>query len=266
MSDFFERVITSDNFYFRFARGNSLLHGEEFHDYDEIIYYMGGGARFVSKNLQLELSEGSVVFVPRETFHQFIYHDEDKYLRCILQFRGGGDFESLVKNVVGEARVESTPCERNAKIFDMLILASASDLSAFEKENLLSSAFFQLIMEHRLFGWSDDKNKASFSVVTKGALRYIEEKYSENVTLLDIARSQHVSVSQLSHSFKRELSISVYKYLNEMRLSKVRELVKDGASLSHAAYLCGFKDYSSFFRFYKNKYGKCPQEKMKMQK
>lgn len=265
MPDFFERIITSDNFHFRFACGNSLFHGEEFHDHDEIIYYMGGGARFISKNVQAELTPGSIVFVPRETFHQFVYHDEDNYLRCIFQFHGEGELSSFVKRVVGETRVVHNSNENVASIFNMLISASDIQLSAFEKENLLSSAFSQLIMEHRLYGWKDENTK-SFSSITAGALKYIEKNYSVNLSLADIASSQHVSVSQLSHTFKRDLAISVCKYINEMRLSKVRELVKDGTSLSHAAYLCGFKDYSSFFRFYKNKYGKSPQEKIKMQK
>ena len=263
MSDNFERIFTGGDFYFRYAKGRSLLHGEEFHEHDEIIFYIGGGAKFISQSVQAALVPNAVVFVPRGTFHQLIYDNEDNYERCIFQFRGNGALDRLVKSVVGVARVDTSfdPCTMH--IFNSLIKAVDEELSEYERSALLYSSFVKLIMDRKLFGWREEKNSTVLSSVTQRALEFIEENFSKSITLADVARDQHVSLSQLSHSFKSDLSISVYKYLNERRLSCAHELIKDGVSLGRAAALSGFCDYSSFFRIYKKKYGICPQERRK---
>ena len=261
MSYFFENSIHSANYYFKYALGNSALKGEEFHEHDEIVFFLGGKAKFVSKNIQLDLLPKSLIFIPRESFHQFVYENEEEYLRCIFHFRGQGDVARLWRDTVGEIRIINEPTAFTEQIFDMLIKVSQEKNAYTDKEALLSSAFFELLLERKIYGWNDSAIAHAPSPLIKSTLDFVDKHYAENIRIEDIAKHQKVSPSLLSHRFKRELSISVHKYIIEKRLSAVRELVRCGASLTTAAASCGFADYSSFFRLYKRQNGTSPSKK-----
>ena len=260
MSGNFEYTIETKDFYFKYAKGKTSQRGREFHGYDEIIFYISGGAHLISKNVQVSRSEECVVFVPRENFHQVALSNEDAYLRCILQFRGRGEIEKLMSETCGGVKLVSNPSENTRRIWDFLIKASRAVLSEGDAERLLCSAFSELLLEQKLFGceFADEKSEASNLIVS--AISYIDENYKKNITVKDIADAHNVSVSTISHVFKRELSISVYRYISEKRISAVRELVQKGANLTDAALSCGFGDYSSFYRLYKKQYGESPYE------
>ena len=95
MSYFFENSIHSANYYFKYALGNSALKGEEFHEHDEIVFFLGGKAKFVSKNIQLDLLPKSLIFIPRESFHQFVYENEEEVLERELD--GYSEYKKRVK-------------------------------------------------------------------------------------------------------------------------------------------------------------------------
>lgn len=52
--------------------------------------------------------------------------------------------------------------------------------------------------------------------------------------------------------FKQETGYTVGNYITEKRLIKARDLMSQGTCATQACYLCGFQNYSSFLRAYKN--------------
>ena len=72
----YEYSIESENFYCKYAKGKPSVSGKEFHDYDEVVLFLEGEAKFVSKNTQTTLSLNDIVWISREQFHQFIVLDE----------------------------------------------------------------------------------------------------------------------------------------------------------------------------------------------
>ena len=92
------------------------------------------------------------------------------------------------------------------------------------------------------------------TLIQNGGYHMIDEKYSENLTVKSIAKLLYVSPSTLAHKFSKELNISVYRYITKKRLSAAHELIQNGESLTHAAFSCGFTDYSCFYRLYKKYY------------
>ena len=100
-------------------------------------------------------------------------------------------------------------------------------------------------------------NEESF--VTK-VLRYINENYSEELSLDLLAERFFVSKYHLSHAFRREVGVSVYRYIMLKRLLAAKELLLSGMSSGEVAYACGFGDYAGFWRAFKTEYGISPKE------
>ena len=130
---------------------------------------------------------------------------------------------------------------------------------------LLQSAVAQLLLNLKISGGEPIRKYVTVSPLTQKALEYIDSNLSDQLRLETIARTLEVSVSSLCHRFRRDLNISVYRYISEKRLSAVRQLVQQGIPLGAAADRCGFKDYSGFFRLYKSYYGEIPSVSAKIQ-
>jgi AraC-like DNA-binding protein len=58
----------------------------------------------------------------------------------------------------------------------------------------------------------------------------------------------------------------VYRYLSEKRMSMARQYIENGETLSSAALLIGFRDYSNFYRMYKCYYRDSPSKDLQRKK
>ena len=261
MLELFEYYIANDDFHFKYAKGKPSVEGQEFHNYDEIVLFLDGNSHLISKNIQLELPKESIILVPRESFHQFNVTNPTDYERCILGFKGIGELNQIVNQTITDVTVISNPNSNILNVFNSLMRIAKSKLSEDEKLLFIKSAITSLLIELKLFKGEQIDQHISVSLQTQNALKYIDQHYGEDLSLEGIANYLNISVSSLSHRFKKDLNISVYRYITEKRLSATRQYLEKGKSLNEAAFLSGFRDYSSFFRLYKNHFGNPPSKR-----
>ena len=91
------------------------------------------------------------------------------------------------------------------------------------------------------------------------------EYYSdENLSLESIAKHIGISKYYLSRVFKNKLHKSISSYLNEYRIKRAKELLKeDFISLKNCHFLVGFKDYTYFSTQFKRYEGCSPANYIK---
>ena len=89
-------------------------------------------------------------------------------------------------------------------------------------------------------------------------IHYIEENFTQNITVTDIAKHLKVSDSALSHSFKQELGISLYKYIIKKRLIYAHKLISEGEKPTKIFSACGYQDYPTFYKAYFKMFGYPP--------
>ena len=259
----FEYYVTAGNCHLKYAKGRPAVTGREFHSYDEIVLFLEGNAQLVSKNIQLQLTPGSMILIPREQFHQFVVTDHPSYTRCILGFGDAPQMEPLVRQIMTEVMVLPTPPTQAKAVFETLIQAVQKELPPAEQQLLLQSAVTQLLLVQKLSRGDAIRRYVTVSATTQEALQHIDSHLDCELRLDTIAQTLGVSVSTLSHRFRKDLSISVYRYISEKRLSAVRQYIQQGIPLAAAAAKSGFKDYSGFFRLYKSHYGENPSDTAK---
>jgi AraC-like DNA-binding protein len=93
------------------------------------------------------------------------------------------------------------------------------------------------------------------------AISFLEQNYSSDVSVEDIAKCAFVSSSRLSHVFKSATGISLIDYLTKLRINRACELCSTtNKNVSEIAYLLGFHDPSYFSRAFKQQTGKTPSE------
>ena len=254
----FTHYLTAGNCHVKYAQGRPSAEGREFHSYDEIVLFLGGNAQLISKAIQLRLTPGSIIFIPREQFHQFAVTDHSSYRRCILGFADVPQLQQLARQVMTEITVLPDPPQQMRGIFETLMQAAQGELTREEQTLLLRSAATQLLLGQKLSHSETIRRYVTVSPLAQEALDYIDSNLAHELRLDAVAQALGVSVSTLSHRFRKDLNISVYRYISEKRLSAVRRYMEQGLSLGAAAERSGFRDYSGFFRLYKSYFGESP--------
>ncbi len=91
------------------------------------------------------------------------------------------------------------------------------------------------------------------------ALSFINNNYSEKITVSQLASLAGISESNLYASFKRQFGVSPIAYLNDYRLSRASELLKNGdLSIEYIACRVGIGDFRYFSKIFKRKYNSTP--------
>ena len=94
--------------------------------------------------------------------------------------------------------------------------------------------------------------------LTKSIIDYIAENLYEIEGLSDIEKHFYVSSTYMNTLFKKTTGTTIWDYIMLKRILDARKLLREGIPAADAAKKCGFKDYSSFYRVYKKKFGVSP--------
>jgi len=101
-----------------------------------------------------------------------------------------------------------------------------------------------------------------FSQISR-VIRRIETRYTENLSVDQLAAEANMSISAFHHNFKLVTSTSPLQYLKSYRLHKARLfMLHDGMKANAAAIRVGYESASQFSREFKRYFGVTPGEDM----
>lgn len=104
-------------------------------------------------------------------------------------------------------------------------------------------------------------NNRSIKLILRKAVEYLHEHYHEPVTLNEVAEYTLVSTYYISRMFKKEMGKNFVDYLNELRIEKAKELLKDVRYKTYeVAEKVGIPDAHYFSRLFKKYVGITPTE------
>ena len=100
-----------------------------------------------------------------------------------------------------------------------------------------------------------------YSLTVQKAVRIIQERYADGISLDEIAGMLHITPEYLSGQFNREVGRSFSSYIKELRLRKAKELLL-GSELKafEIALKVGYPDPKYFSRVFKEATGMTPGE------
>ncbi len=103
--------------------------------------------------------------------------------------------------------------------------------------------------------------KYEYNIIREVA-SYIEKNFAKKITLEKLSAKFGISISKLSHNFKKEYNHTIFEYILDLRLNYARTLITfdKECRIKDASLACGFEDTSYFCKAYKNKFGCTPSE------
>lgn len=89
---------------------------------------------------------------------------------------------------------------------------------------------------------------------------FMEKYYSERVELNDLARAAFMSRFHYVRMFKQLYGVTPRSYLRDMRISKAKERLKEGYSITDTCFDVGYESLTTFSTTFKKCTGYSPRE------
>ena len=239
------------------------------HDFYEVYFFLSGNVQYNIESRSYLLTPGDVLLISPMELHQPMFGSEQReYERIVLwidkQFLesisvSGKSFTTCFDtgspNHSNLLRPEGVQRQFLMFLMEQLLLESASK-EPYQDICALSYLAQVLVLLNRL-SLQQRKEEAVTpqDSTVYNVLGYINEHYNENMTLDDLANKFFVSKYHLSHTFTREVGVSLHRYITIRRLLMARQLLSAGVPAGQVSTACGFSDYTSFYRAFKAEYG-----------
>ena len=245
------------------------------HDFYEIYFFLSGNVSYNIESRSYRLSSGDVLVISPQELHQPVFSPEKQhYERYVLWIS-----ESFLQQYVLQdqdlsqcfhttrpghtnlIRPDGVSRELLNYLFQQLVREQDSEEFAAELSCLSLLAQLLVVVNRMALraGRAPEPRENADSVVYR-ILTYINEHYSEDLTLDFLANEFFLSKYHLSREFSRVVGTSVHRYIVQKRLIMARQLMAAGTSTSEVSQLCGFGDYSNFYRAFTGEYQISPRK------
>ncbi|NLK47115.1 MAG: helix-turn-helix domain-containing protein [Treponema sp.] len=182
-------------------------------------------------------------------------------------------YEALVQHIFAGEKLEKarfTLCG----IFMILqeqLFAVYSDNKIKEQALCISDEFVSLKTKEDCIKWGknalklfktefQNQEKQKYPKTLEKALEYIDNHFSEPLSLKDVSSICGVSETHLSHLFSEHLRTGFSSYISEKRIAKAKELLLTQMSIKEISAETGFQDQNYFTRIFKKNIGLTPSE------
>lgn len=103
--------------------------------------------------------------------------------------------------------------------------------------------------------------KKKYSSVVEQAVDYVQRNYQNEISVKSISADLFITPNYFSQIFKSQMGMNFIDYLNEVRVEKAKELLKDGhLKVYEVAELSGYPNYKYFNTVFKKYTGYSPKE------
>lgn len=249
------------------------------HDEIEIIYVKMGALHVKIGETDLDGVEGDIFFVnPRELHLMSSPDGEVEYYTILfpiefISFQSMDDLETdLIAPIRGnQLRLPSkiTDSQINQRIGKILVnmISDNRKIHHLEKEAIgLAShhlqtrisllQIFQILYEENLLAVSEGMGNSDMQ---KELLMYIQNHYTEKITLKTLAEEFHLSEKYVSRYFVEHFYLPFSNYVVHLRLTHAKQLLETtDEPITEIALQSGFANVSYFIRAFKNAYMKSP--------
>jgi len=238
----------------------------------ELTYVVSGEMLYSINDKTYHLKAGDVLFGNQSTLHEGHQWEESdcEYIavtflpKLIYGFEGSLIQEKYVTPITERSGVASLHLDGSedwhqaaTKLLKTVIASYETGKEMFTVQQLLF--FWQILYEHFPI---EEKKVAGHSKhydQIRDMISYIENHYTEQITLDDVAVAAHLSRSECSRVFKKVMGTSLFSFIQNYRIEKSCALLTEtDAPISEIAESCGFSDGNYYTKVFQKVMGSSP--------
>jgi len=240
--------------------GSNVMHS---HDAYEIYLFQDGKTDYLVEGNKYRLRKGDIMLMRRGELHINSIRSDATYKRSYINF----DITSLLaetgnlslldmfdKRPLGEFnhyRAKDFPENHWQEYLQAICNTSAKE----EKLCFLLPLLNEL---SKCFPLLQNNTSSGNTNPVTDICKYINSDLTADLSLEQLSARFYLSKTHLNRLFKANVGTTVGQYIKLKRLFKAKELLQQGVSPTEAYSLCGFRDYTTFFRAFKKQFEKAP--------
>ena len=238
------------------------------HDFYEVYYLLDGQVDYWVDGKVIKMQPGELLLINPQELHRPIVSGEKQNYERIVLWIDKLFLETTASGLLCQCfgdnsinRLSPSLAERSMLTAHFSALLQEFYGSNYGSEQAAYGLFLQLMVQiNRMAQQSENRQKETgqLSALVEGVLQYIADHLTEQINLDTLAAVFYVSKYHLSHAFKKETGISVYRYILLRRLMLARHQLLAGEPAGKVGQNCGFSDYTGFYRAFKSEYGVSP--------
>lgn len=243
-----------------------------YHDFDKITIFIRGKVNYMIEGRSYDLKPYDIVLVKQGDIHKLTVDNSCPYERIIVyispNFMNAYQTESydlsycFQKADQEHSNVLRIPSPEKSSLFRSISNLEHSFTDGGYASELYRQVMFLEFMIH--LNRAVRKNRLEYidtdncNEKVLAILDYVGEHLCENLSIDLIARQFYISKYYMMRLFKQETGYTLGQYISQKRLLLAKELLSSGVPGTQVCYDCGFKDYSTFSRAYKQLFGVTP--------
>lgn len=229
---------------------------EHFHLGYELLYFLDGDIEYVIENKRYVLKPGDLLFIKPGEHHFLTILSPRRYERVVIKFNEiwiPAFSLPVLKRRGSHYSIAGTELEELFDRFDR----HAAHYSGDVLHVLMRSCLDELLVKY----WCLDMDELPATDLNKTVsevIEYITENISQPLTVDDLCKKFGFSRSYISKAFMESLHEPPKQYIINKKILHAKALLEKGESPTKVCELCGFADYSTFYRAYKKNIGVPP--------
>lgn len=236
---------------------------EHSHDFVELDFFVIADVQIFSKDRKHTVKDGDMLLIGKNDLHKIIYNNGKRYRRYVISFREDvltGIFKnvsiaemcskiSLPVNVINEVEFV---CKNMLKTYNRYM-----DDYLLKEMTLRSYLTILLVKFYENIPVDDlEENDYSFKVI-----KYIDENYTQNISLDCLEKELSLNKYYLSHVFKEKTGLTIVEYVHYRRIAEAQKRLKDKEQKPiDICYSCGFNNMQHFYRVFRKITGLSPEK------
>lgn len=247
---------------FTASRIKNLLPTPHIHPHLELVYLVSGSATAVADRTEYQLHAGELFLAfPNQIHH---YHPTAPVTGYLLIFSPDffKDLSGVFQNKVATNPLlikEQLPAETEA----VLKLIREKKATNLPLDEVIANGCFLALLGN-LLSQMELVDKPGEPDSIKKILTYCMENYTQPLSLDLIAKELYLSKYHISHIFHERMGVSFNDYINHLRVEHACELLKNGNSVTEAAYASGFSTVRTFNNAFRKHLNMTPREYAKI--
>lgn len=242
------------------------------HEMCEILYFLSGNGRYRVEGSEYVIEPGSLILMRPSETHMLQILPDSSYERMAVHFvpaivQGidprGDLLQAFESRPLGQQNMYSRSSINSELIHDCLKAMKTDSTDTYCRRLAIEANLYPILSEIRsafLCGRNESSAGMHQDIVPE-VIKYINYNLtSADLSLDTLSEHFHISKSQLNRLFKQAIGSSVWDYILIKRVMAARQLLRAGQPANEVSQACGFRDYSSFYRFYKKRFSVSPRE------
>lgn len=231
----------------KFEFEKNFVHMRRTMRFNELIFMLKGTMYLAEENEKLTVTEGDVVFLKAGRLHYGWKPSEGSVEFYWVHYLTDDENEASFPLI---SNFENT--NQTLQLFRQLF--HFAPLSAFDAD--CATALLLHGVKNEILG-------KQFPHLSLGGdvCKWIEEHFSENITVSSIAEHFGYSADYISSRVRAKTGLSAKSYITHCRIKSAKQiLLCSSLPIDEIAYQCGFSDSKAFFKVFKKMEGLTPTQ------